>query len=115
MNARTFVILTAICAFGVPGERLTLTGVHAVRFDQNGRVVPNGAPAAIKRMRCYRQAGGSIVFSPNAVNISVGDTVRWTWGSSFHGETSGLRVRGFSVCSPNDTNCPAGTLDQGAV
>jgi len=32
---------------------------------------------------------GNLVFSPSTVNIKVGDTVQWTWGSSFHSSTSG--------------------------
>src|SRR4051794_11722428 len=33
--------------------------------------------------------GGQNIFSPANVTIAVGDTVRWTWGSSFHSVTSG--------------------------
>lgn len=55
MNAQTFVILTAICALSVSVvERLTAQtqrAAYAVTIlDQNGRVVPNGAPAAIKQI-----------------------------------------------------------------
>ena len=103
-------------------ERLTAQtqrAAHAVTIlDQNGRVVPNGVPAAIKQIVDVTVGpGGSIVFSPNAVNISVGDTVRWTWGSSFHSVTSGPPCTADSqFCSPNDMNCSAGTLsNQGAV
>ena len=32
---------------------------------------------------------GDLVFSPSSVTIHPGDTVRWTWGSSFHSSTSG--------------------------
>ena len=31
----------------------------------------------------------AFTFDPDTVNISVGDTVRWTWGSSGHSVTSG--------------------------
>ncbi|HEU0209470.1 MAG TPA: plastocyanin/azurin family copper-binding protein, partial [Candidatus Udaeobacter sp.] len=34
--------------------------------------------------------GGSLVFSPSSVTIHPGDTVRWTWGASFHSSTSGI-------------------------
>jgi plastocyanin len=52
-----------------------------------------------------------LVFSPDPVNISVGDTVRWTWGSSNHSVTSGPPCSADGqFCSPNDTNCSAGTL-----
>ena len=61
--------------------------------------------------------GGMRIFSPNAVTIAVGDTVRWTWGSNTHTVTSG---NGCAVdnqyCSPNDMNCGSGmTSNTGAV
>ena len=31
-------------------------------------------------------------FVPDTVNISVGDTVRWTWASDFHSVTSGTSM-----------------------
>ena len=34
-------------------------------------------------------AGGQLRFSPADATIHVGDTVRWTWASSFHSTTSG--------------------------
>jgi plastocyanin len=33
---------------------------------------------------------GDLVFSPSSVTIHPGDTVRWTWGASFHSSTSGI-------------------------
>jgi plastocyanin len=33
---------------------------------------------------------GDLVFSPSSVTIHPGDTVRWTWGASFHSSTSGV-------------------------
>ena len=33
---------------------------------------------------------GDLVFSPSSVTIHPGDTVRWTWESSFHSSTSGV-------------------------
>ncbi len=33
---------------------------------------------------------GNLVFSPSSVTIHPGDTVRWTWGASFHSSTSGI-------------------------
>src|SRR5262245_57139405 len=33
---------------------------------------------------------GDLVFSASAVTIHPGDTVRWTWGASFHSSTSGV-------------------------
>ncbi len=34
--------------------------------------------------------GGDMVFSPDAISIGVGDTVRWTWDSNGHNVGSGL-------------------------
>ena len=54
-------------------------------------------------------------FVPSTVNISVGDTVRWTWNGSDHSVTSGPCQFGQyddcmvdnRFCSPNDVNCGA--------
>ena len=89
--------------------------VAAIRIlDQYGRQVPSGK----------RDVGSQIVdvtvgpesneltFKPDAVNINVGDTVRWTWASDFHSVTSGEKC--FSdgrFCSPDNTNCEAGILN----
>src|SRR5262249_15634978 len=51
---------------------------------------------------------GTRTFSPSTVNISVGDTVRWTWAASGHSVTSGNSSSCTSdgmFCSPNNTNC----------
>jgi len=51
---------------------------------------------------------GGDVFVPDTVNISVGDTVRWTWAEGGHSVTSGPPCFVDSqFCSPDDTNCPA--------
>jgi plastocyanin len=88
----------------------------AIRIvDQHGRQVPSG-----------RRLGGSQIFDvtvgpannpfqfvPNTVNISVGDTVRWTWGSDEHSVTSGDSTSCTAddqFCSPDNTNCDAGIL-----
>ena len=49
---------------------------------------------------------------PDTVNISAGDTVRWTWDGSGHSVTSGPPCAADSqYCSPNDTSCFPGTLN----
>jgi plastocyanin len=59
---------------------------------------------------------GNIVFAPNALTICKGDTVTWTWGSTGHSVTSGANCTADSVfCSPNDTNCAAGTTSSSGV
>jgi plastocyanin len=61
--------------------------------------------------------GGVRIFSPSSVTIAVGDTVRWTWGSSTHTVTSGSACAvDNQYCSPNDMNCGSGiTSNTGAV
>jgi plastocyanin len=50
--------------------------------------------------------GGSDVFSPSSVSISVNDSVIWSWSSSFHSTTSGTNgVHG------DDNGVPSGSWD----
>jgi plastocyanin len=101
--------------FGVDGAA---AGTAITIVDQSGRLVPNAQPLAISQIFDVTVGpNGTFQFSPNPVNISVGDTVRWTWGSSGHSVTSGNPCVGDGqFCSPNDTNCGAGTLsNMGAV
>ena len=80
--------------------------------DQNGRLVPNARPSATSQIFDVTVGpGGLTVFSPDTLNISVGDTVRWTWDSSFHSVSSGTPCTiDLQFCSPDDTNCALGTL-----
>jgi plastocyanin len=80
--------------------------------DQNGRPAVNGVPSATSTIVDVMVGGGNgFQFVPDTLNISVGDTVRWTWTTSGHSVTSGPPcVADSQYCSPNDTNCPAGTL-----
>src|ERR1043166_2669985 len=81
--------------------------------DQAGRILPNDSvPNVIGQIVDVTVApNGSRVFSPSTVNISVGDTVRWTWEGSGHSVTSGTPCTIDSqFCSPDDMNCPAGIL-----
>ena len=56
-------------------------------------------------------AGNKIRFVPDTLNIFVGDTVRWTWGSDDHSVTSGTSCTADGqFCSPDNTNCDAGIL-----
>jgi plastocyanin len=45
--------------------------------DQNGRPAINGVPSATSQIVDV-MVGPGFSFSPDTVNISVGDTVRWT-------------------------------------
>src|SRR6267378_5709681 len=79
--------------------------------DQNGRPAVSGASAGGGQIFDVAVGQGGDVFVPDTVNISVGDTVRWTWAESGHSVTSGPPCFVDSqFCSPNDTNCPAGVL-----
>jgi plastocyanin len=56
--------------------------------------------------------GNEFTFMPDTVNISVGDTVRWTWASDSHSVTSGKScIADGQFCSPNNMNCEVGILN----
>jgi plastocyanin len=75
--------------------------------DQNGQPVMSGVPSATSTIVDVTVApGGTLTFDPSTVNISVGDTVRWTWAASGHSVTSGNSCTADGqFCSPNNTNC----------
>ena len=79
--------------------------------DQNGRPAVSGVPSAPRTIFDVAVGQGGFVFVPDTVNISVGDTVRWTWATGGHSVTSGdpCTVNG-QFCSPNNMNCAAGAL-----
>ena len=85
-------------------------------IDQDGHPAVSGAPSATSTIVDV-QVGPGFAFAPDTVNISVGDTVRWTWAGSGHSVTSGPPCAADSqYCSPNDMNCFPGTLsNQGTV
>src|SRR5882672_470633 len=78
--------------------------------DQNGRPAVSGVPSLTGAIVDVT-VGPDFAFHPDTVNISVGDTVRWTWSGSGHSVTSGPHcVPDSQFCSPNDTNCFPGVL-----
>src|SRR5207253_8480642 len=81
-------------------------------FDQNGQPAVNGVPSATSTIVDVTVGGGNgFQFVPDTVNISVGDTVRWTWSTNGHSVTSGQPCQADSqYCSPNDMNCASGIL-----
>jgi plastocyanin len=86
---------------------------HAITIvDQNGRPAVSGVPSGTGQIVDVAVGQGGLVFVPDTVNISVGDTVRWTWATNGHSVTSGdpCTVDG-QFCSPNDTNCDQGALN----
>src|SRR5262249_42010714 len=86
---------------GAPGIRIV---------DQNGEPAVSGVPSDISTIVDVT-VGPGFSFSPPTVNISVGDTVRWTWAGDGHSVTSGQPCQADSqYCSPNDMNCFPGVL-----
>ncbi|PYL59718.1 MAG: hypothetical protein DMF24_12455, partial [Verrucomicrobia bacterium] len=81
-------------------------------LDQNGQPDVNGVPSAVGTIVDVEVGpGGGFTFNPSTVNVSVGDTVRWTWDSNGHSVTSGQPCQADSqYCSPNDMNCASGIL-----
>jgi autotransporter-associated beta strand protein len=103
------VIVAGVAIFSVSGFG---AGPAITIVDQNGRMVPNTPSSATSQIFDVVVGPNAMpMFAPSTVTISVGDTVRWTWGSNNHSVTSGTpcTVDG-QFCSPNDTNCGAGTL-----
>ncbi len=103
-------------------KRLTTTqqkrsANHAIHIvDQNGRPAVSGVPSGGQIFDVAVGKGGD-VFVPDTLNISAGDTVRWTWAEGGHSVSSGPPCFVDSqFCSPDDTNCIAGVLSgQGTV
>jgi plastocyanin len=87
----------------------------AVRIiDQHGRQVPSGRRLTGSQVFdvAVGASGNKIRFVPDTLNISVGDTVRWTWGSDAHSVTSGTPCTADGqFCSPDNMNCDAGILN----
>ena len=86
---------------------------HPLRIvDQNGRPAVSGVPSGGGQTFDVAVGQGGFTFSPENLNISVGDTVRWTWFGNGHSVTSGAPCTpDGQFCSPNNTNCNAGTLN----
>jgi plastocyanin len=127
---RCFIVLMALTgaatfsasAFGSGQGAASLPKAPTARaikiVDQNGRPDPGAQPSATSQIFDVAVGpGGSRSFSPSTVNIAVGDTVRWTWGSDNHSVTSGNSCAADSqFCSPGDMDCPSGLLsNSGAV
>ena len=76
----------------------------AIRIiDQHGRQVPSGRRLTGSQVFdvAVGPSGNKIRFVPDTLNISVGDTVRWTWGSDDHSVTSGTPCTADGqFCSP---------------
>jgi plastocyanin len=68
-------------------------------------VTTTTAPAG-PRTRTVMVGSDGFTFSPASLMIHVGDTVRWTWGSSGHNVVSGTGGNADGrFCSPSDGGC----------
>ena len=91
-----------------PGNKRSTTTLqktsanHQIQImDQNGRTAVSGVPSGGGQIFDVAVGKGGDVFVPDSVNISVGDTVRWTWGSDAHSVTSGTPCTADEqFCSP---------------
>ncbi|HEX5492144.1 MAG TPA: plastocyanin/azurin family copper-binding protein, partial [Candidatus Udaeobacter sp.] len=117
--ARLIFWVTAISALGIlvraeSGQK-RMTAANTSRaplriVDQMGRPAISGVPSGLGQTFDVT-VGPDFAFHPDSINISVGDTVRWTWASSGHSVSSGPPcVPDSQYCSPNDTSCFPGTL-----
>src|SRR4051812_21424197 len=115
-----FLIVVAVAVFRSPqveagDARNSKKGNRSaaiVVFNQHGERVTSGARSSSSQI--FDVAVGpsfQLIFSPNEVDIHVGDTVRWTWGSDGHSVTSGENcAANLAYCSPSDTNCGTAEL-----
>src|SRR6267142_1965206 len=124
--ARLIFWVTAIFAIGIlvraeSGEKRANTpntkNAPLRIVDQNGRPAVSGVPTGGGQIFDVAVGQGGDVFVPDTVNISVGDTVRWTWAESGHSVTSGDPCTADGqYCSPNNVNCgQCVTSNQGFV
>jgi len=83
------------------------TPAHVIRVvDQNGRPVVSGVPSGGGQIFDVSVGLDGFTFTPSTANISIGDTVRWTWFSNGHSVTSGEPCTSDGqFCSPDDTTC----------
>lgn len=102
---------------GMTGEKRAAPAIRIL--DQNGQQTRSGRRPAGGQIFdvAVGPSGNKIRFVPDTLNISVGDTVRWTWGSDDHSVTSGTPCTADGqFCSPDNMNCDAGVLSNtGAV
>jgi plastocyanin len=82
--------------------------------DQYGRQAPSGQPDIGSEIFdvTVGPVGNELRFVPDTINISVGDTVRWSWASNSHSVTSGTSCTADGqFCSPDNMNCDAAVLN----
>jgi plastocyanin len=107
---------TFALAFSAHGQQRQ-TSVHTIHVvDQNGQPAVSGVRSPGGQIFDV-QVGPGFTFNPSEVNISEGDTVRWTWANGGHSVTSGDPCTpDGEFCSPDNMNCDQGILSgQGTV
>src|SRR5438876_4873130 len=115
----TLICLALLCAIPICGHASPITVTTTLKksdaaviriVDQNGRPALNGVPAPAGQIFDVT-VGPGFAFSPDKLNISIGDTARWTWANGGHSVTSGAScIADGQFCSPDDMDCDAGTL-----
>jgi plastocyanin/N-acetylneuraminic acid mutarotase len=110
--AATFLVRAESGARRKSASSHTHSGAPAISIvDKNGQPAVSGAPSNTSTIFDVT-VGPDFAFHPDTVNISVGDTVRWTWAGSGHSVTSGPPCTADSqYCSPNDMSCFPGSLN----
>src|SRR5438132_512841 len=68
-------------------KQTSAQAIHIV--DQNGQPAVSGVPSGTGQIFDVAVGQGGDVFVPDTLNISAGDTVRWTWAEGGHSVTSG--------------------------
>lgn len=95
-------------------QKITLNAGQVLKIfaNQCQLAVVKNKPASVKVKCNPPPADASVTVGPGGmlkysgdVNIHVGQTVEWTWGSSNHTVTSGTGTADNLFCSPGDTNC----------
>jgi hypothetical protein len=95
-KVHTLICLALLCATPICAHASPITVTTTLKksdaviriVDQNGRPVPNGVSAPAGQIFDVT-VGPGFAFNPDELNISIGDTVRWTWASGGHSVTSG--------------------------
>ena len=93
-------------------QNRAIAGIRIV--DQYGRQALSGKRDAASEVFdvTVGPKENEFTFLPDTINISVGDTVRWTWASDSHSVTSGKScIADGQFCSPENMNCDASILN----
>jgi plastocyanin len=83
-----------------------------IAFNDNGQLsaAPDGAVVVTGGTYEVKVGANGFTFTPSTLNITISDTVHWTWVGFGHTVTSGVDNAGICTadsmfCDTNDTNC----------